>query len=220
MLCSCGLFTLEAGLSSHNASATPVPTIALITPSVATATPSPSGTPGDRVIFDDNFTAPNSGWSNDAHCAYASDGYHIPDGYACYAPVQALTDSVISADVEQVAGPTHWYYGILFRHSSGDENEYAFYIAADGAWKFSKFTNGQRSDLTADMYNQAIHTGLNVVNTLSVRAAGSHFTLIVNGQQVGNVEDATYSGGFCGVVGNSETGVQIVVKRFTVSKPQ
>jgi hypothetical protein len=175
----------------------------------------PTVTPDTNAYFQDNFSSNTSGWANDSHCFYGSDGYHIRDGYVCFAPTDQLANVGASADMTQIAGETNWFYGVVVRLQNV-KNFYAMYVDSNGEWKFAKVVNGQHTDLIPYVHTTAIHTGLNVSNTITVRAVGSHFVFIINGVQVGQSDDSTLAKGLCGVEGNSHGQVEILVTRFTL----
>jgi hypothetical protein len=182
----------------------------------ATAT---STTSTGNVIFHDDFSSNTSGWTNDSHCFYGSDGYHIPDGYICYAPAGQFGDAIVSADMKQTAGEITWFYGIVFRRVSKG-NFYELNIDSNGKWLFDKVVNDQSVDLIPFVHSNAIHTGLNATNHLEVHAVGTHFEFLINGVQVGQFDDSTYNKGLCGVEGGSPSGnVQVVVTQFTLALP-
>ena len=178
-----------------------------------------AATPDVNVLFQDNFSSNTSGWPNDSHCSYGSDGYHIPDGYICYAPTGQIGDAVVSADLQQTAGEVTWFYGIVFRRVS-EGNFYEMLIDSNGKWLFDKVVNNQTTTLLPYVPSSAIHTGLNTSNTLAARAVGSHFEFFVNGTQVGQFDDSTFTTGLTGVEGGDPKGqVQVLVTKFTLSRP-
>lgn len=203
---------------NRSASGTPGAQTSYSSTSAAGVATTPTVTPAVNVLFQDNFTSNTSGWSNDSHCFYASDGYHVRDGYICYAPAGEMSDIVVSANIKQVAGETNWFYGVVVRRASKG-NFYALYIDSNGEWKFSKDVNDQRTDLIPYVHTSAVNTGLNASNNLSIRAQGSHFVFLINGAQVGHFDDSTFDRGWSGVEGNSEGQVEIVVTQFTLALP-
>jgi hypothetical protein len=54
-----------------------------------------------------------------------------------------------------------------------------------------------------------------VDNTLRVHAEGTHFTFYINGQQVGSMDDASFSAG--GIALLSNEGMEVVFTNITVS---
>jgi hypothetical protein len=183
------------------------------TPGGASVGPTPTATP--YIIFFDPLTSPKYEWPNDSHCSFASDGYHVIGDYSCYAPTGDVDDGAISVDVKQISGADNHFYGLAIRRVSAG-NRFDFVITSNGDWKFDKFVNDQRTDVLPYVPNQAIHTGLNATNTLKVVAHSTNFTFFVNGVQVGQADDTTYSTGLTGVVGNVSS--EFVFTNFSVAK--
>lgn len=174
--------------------------------------------PGQHMLFQDDFSSNTSGWLNDSKCSYGADGYHVADAYICYAPTGATSDSIVSADIKQTAGDITWFYGIVFRRASKG-NFYELFIDSDGKWEFNKVVNNTRTHLLPYVPAAAIHTGLNASNTVTARAIGSHFEFFVNGTQVGQFDDSTFSSGRCGLASAGDGQVQIVATHFSLALP-
>jgi hypothetical protein len=182
---------------------------------LATMTPFPGTTPGATILFQDPLTSATAGWTNDNHCFFQDNAYHIKDGYACYAPAGNIGDATITAQVEQIAGTPGVGYGIAFRRTSTG-NFYEFEIASNSEWRFAKYVNGTFSEITSPAASTAIKGGLNTINTLSVTAKGSDFEFFVNGTLVGQATDSTFSTGLAGLlVGNN--GVEVAFNNFQIT---
>ncbi len=129
-----------------------------------------------------------------------------------------MTDAVATVTVEQLSGDITTGYGIVFRHPSTG-NYYQFLIDSNGKWAFYKEVSGQNSTALVDFTaNAAIHTGLNVANTMQVKAVGQNYTFFVNGAQVGQFSDTTYiAAGSWGLAGAD--GLEVVFTNFSLAKP-
>lgn len=201
-----GFLALKAnqqGQSTGNTGGTATATVP-----AATATPS-------NVLFQDSFMDPSTGWANDSHCSYGSGGYHVKDGYICFAPAGGFTDATISATVKQISGSASGQnpYGIAFRISS--QTNYEFDIDSSGEWAVAKCGSSNCSPLVDFTSSSAIHTGLNATNTLTVAMKGSKFTFSVNGTQVGSATDSAYTSGKIGV--SSSDGIEVVYSSFAIT---
>lgn len=184
---------------------------------VATATAGPSPTPSPTVLYQNTLTSSQSDWLDDgSNCFFKSDGYHITNGYVCFAPIGDQGNVNISVQVKQTTGKTTDPYGIAFRYADNDDN-YAFDIDSNGKWVFFKCTKTTCDALVDYTANSAIHGGLNTQNTLEVHATGSHYDLFVNSTKVGQVDDASYTTGRVGL--HSSTDTENVFTNLTVSKP-
>lgn len=181
----------------------------------ATLAPTATATPNETVVFQDPLTSNTKGWSSDSHCFFQNGAYHVKDGYLCFAPTGEISDGSISVDAQQVSGPLDWGYGIVLRHVS-QGNYYEFNITSDGTWDFSKVINGSRTHIVPFTLTSAIHQGLVTVNTLQVRAQGSHFVFFVNGIQVGEADDSMFTSGMSGVDGGGG-GTEMAFNNFKIS---
>ncbi len=170
-------------------------------------TPAPSATPtlSASKVYNNTFSSDAEGWTNiPQHCFLASDGYHAAGGYYWTVPVVEQDNVDISVKVQQVSGPTTWSYGLLFRQQDKDNN-YAFMIDGIGDWVFGKCVN---ADCTTPIYftaNNAIKTGLGVINTIEVRATGPHFVFFVNGVSVGDIDDTALAFGKISLIASGKT---------------
>src|SRR5258708_8589297 len=161
----------------------------------ATVTPTPSL----RVVFQDPLTSDTNGWSTGGQCNFASDGYHIKNGYICYAPAGNEGDATFSVDVKQLSGSTaNTDSGITLRRTS-QGNYYQFGIDGNSEWDFGKVVGGTFKSLVDPTSNAVIHGGLNTTNTVQVVAKGGHFDFFVNGAKVGQADDTTFASGKSGL---------------------
>lgn len=201
-----GLLALHASQQGQQTGNTGGTATATVPAATATATPS-------NVVFQDSFNDPSSGWSNDSHCTYGSGGYHIKDGYICFAPAGDFADATITATAKQVSGSKLAPYGIAFR--IGSQTYYEFDIDSNGKWTLGKCGSSDCTTLVDYTANAAIHPGLNVTNTLSVAMQGSHFVFSVNGAHVGDITDSSYSSGKVGITASQ--GIEVVYSNFQIA---
>ncbi len=176
------------------------------------------GSANSNTYLQDPLTSSANKWPTDSGCAFAKDGYHITQDVLCFAPVTDVADAVASVTVKQTTGDLTSGYGIVFRRPSKG-NYYAFLIDSNGKWAFVKAVSGQDPTRIIDFKaDAAIKSGLNAANTLKVRAVGSDYTFFVNGTQVGQSTDATYTAkGAWGLSG--QVGIEVVYTDFLLVKP-
>jgi len=166
---------------------------------VAALTSKSGGTNASNVIYSNALTSASSDWSTGGQCNFASDGYHIKNGYICYAPAGDLADTTATVDVKQLSGSTTAAdFGIALRRTS-QGNYYQFGIDGNSEWDFGKVVGGTFKSLVEPTSNAAIHGGLNSANTLQVVAKGGHFDFFVNGTKVGQADDTTFASGKSGL---------------------
>ena len=171
---------------------------------------------GGTTLYQSSLKGDAGGWVSDAHCISKADGYHIIGAYLCYAPVTQQGTVDITVTAKQLSGPTSLLYGIVFR-ATGKGNYYLFAIDANGKWAFVKLHNNTSSYLIQPTASTAVKRTLNQANLLQVRAADSHFSFFVNGIQVGQASDTSYSTGLIGLT--SEGGVEIAYSDIRIAKP-
>lgn len=166
-----------------------------------TPIPSPTATPVEHIIFTDPLTAPAYPWRVDViHCLFKGGSYHIFHAFICSAPVGVQSDVAVSVQVKLVAGNVGDAFGINLRFTSTG-NFYDFLITSNSTWRFVKDVNSKAATIISDTSNAAIKPGLNTSNTLLVRVKGAHFDFFVNGIQVGEANDSTFSAGLVGLIG-------------------
>jgi hypothetical protein len=187
------------------------------TAKVATPTPTP---PSEQVVYHDSLTDTPTDWINNGDCGFKSDGYHVTGGHACLAPDGATPDTAdLSATVTTVKTGQNTGYGLALRRASAG-SFYTFEITSDGRWGFLKYADGNASTISDFQSSSAIKTGDGATNDLRVLVVGSHFTFFVNGQQVGALDDSTYTTGRSGVVNDdTDANSEVVFTNFSVSVP-
>lgn len=153
----------------------------------------------NTVLFSDPLTTNINNWSSDSsHCFFEANAYHIKNNSVCYSSAGSIGNASISVQAKQVAGSPLLPYGLVFR-SGGKGNWYEFDIDSNGSWDFVKVVNDTTSEIVHSTPNKAIKSGLNTTNTLMVQIKGSHFVFFVNGAQVGQADDTTFSSGETGL---------------------
>lgn len=177
----------------------------------------PTSTPA-AYHFHDSLQSNTNGWPEvPSNCFFGDGGYHVDNGSACLTPVPPMRDGTVSVDISLVeAVHDDAVAGLWFRRAD-DQNTYAIVIGRDGQWTIKKGDAGTTSVLVALTPSPALHQGLNVTNTLSVRMSRSHFTFFANGTQIGQVDDdALAEGGFALV---ALPGAQAIFSNFDVQSP-
>jgi hypothetical protein len=189
-------------------------------PAGANATPVAPLEPGawTHIAYQDPLTADKGGWSV-THCRFAGDGYHVSPGYVCFAPAGEFQTAEVTVTARQLAGDSGVAYGVAVRRASSG-NEYHFIIDSEGDWIFDKIAGGKRAgDIAAGSNVAVLHQGLNQPNTIRVRMSGSHFTFFINGTQVGEASDATFTTGEIGVFLGNITGTDAAFTNLIVTTP-
>lgn len=217
LLAACGGGTVWAVRTLGQSAITNLSGTPTVSASSTQTTTSATATPNETAIYGESFASNADGWAQDpGSCFLDKDGYHIKDGYICYAPIGDQSDVSISVTVQQVKGPTTWPYGIVFRDTA-DHADYQFMIDSNSKWVFFKCSSDNCANTIDYTGNSSIHGGLHTTNTLKVTAVGSHFEFFVNDTRVGTFDDSAYTSGGVGIgVGNN---VEAVFTDFIVSRP-
>ena len=193
-----------------------------------TLIPQLSSTPNSKILFQDDFSDPSSGWLTERETNYVIDyesgGFRIWGDSANYdywsVPSLNFTDMQIEVDAEKSAGPDNNSFGILCRYDH--ENFYGFLISSDGYYGISKRKNGNHQILGADgmKISDVIKKGP-ATNHIRADCIGSRLTLYVNNEKLLDVQDNEFASGDVGLIaGNFDTGgVDIKFKNFVVQKP-
>lgn len=214
--CVVGLYVI--GTRLQGAASSVITTLAPTETALAQQlTPSPS----DVIAYQDSLTDSPTGWANDTHCQFKSDGYYVSGGYACLSPAGVTPPSSdVSVTVKGIKSGQNTGYGIVLRHAS-QGNFYSFEITPDGQWGFFKFVNGDATAIVKPQSSAAIQTGDGASNDLKVAMTDSNFVFYVNGQQVGAIDDSTFTQGDSGVFNDdSDTSNLAVFTNFVVGEPQ
>jgi hypothetical protein len=200
--------------TSNEPTASPAPAATEVVPSPvsgeATPTTAPSAPSDPNVLFQDDFTNPATGWSEDKFDNYFV-GYHEPEYYhievtspnsktTVFEPQkQVFEDATIELDVLTVAAKTaatgDFRYGLAFRRS-GDQY-YAFTVSPRTKKWFVLKNSPSALTVLAEGTDGNLHE-LDQDDTLRVDAQGSNFIFHINDEMVGQVSDPDYAKGEIG----------------------
>ncbi|WP_299025285.1 hypothetical protein [uncultured Thermanaerothrix sp.] len=207
--------------------------VILLLPALACGLPSqaaPTPTPQAKILFQDDFSDPNSGWDrrqdDDGVTDYTGDGaYRIrvdtPNLEVWANPGQNFTDVRIEVDATKVAGPDDNDFGLLCRYVD-TQNFYFFLISSDGYFGIGKKVNGEAQVLGAK--NLEPHTAIRqgtTTNHIQADCVGNALSLYVNGTLLRTVKDDTFQEGDVGLTAGTydEAGVEILFDNFVVYAP-
>ena len=162
-----------------------------------------SNSAGGRVIYQDDFEDPSSGWDRDAYehggVDYSDGKYWVSsdgDGNAVWGqPYQSFSDLDIEVETLQAIGPKddNNDYGVGCRVQDGG-NGYYFLISGDGYYSIGIYTDSGYSNLVDWEQSDAINMG-NATNHLRAVCNGSSLDLYVNGEHLASTHDSTFSSG-------------------------
>ena len=219
----------QAETAQANATASEIPPVlatiqanATVTTVAGTATviasnPYPSYLPGHgKLALYDPLSEADSEWSPESgagtsagdECQFMKGAYHISQTqkgyfYDCFSS-SSFKDFAFEVQMTIVKGDCG---GILFR-SSGGNSYYFFEICQDGTFKLLNYPGTSGNDaltLLPSSRDSAIKTNLNQSNRLAVIAQKSAIVLFVNGKQIANLQDSSYSEGQFGLFADDYT---------------
>lgn len=192
------------------------------------AVPSEPESEGMPVVYEDDFSQPDTGWNLDSDSSVARN---LDDGElsitvndtqtdAWSTHSTALRDVVLEVDAHKVAGPDMNNYGIICRYRDSD-NYYFLQYGSDGTYAVTRYLNGEASMLVEWARTEAVKSG-EAVNRLRGECVGSTISLYVNDTLLAGVEDDALSYGKIALaVGTyDEGGVQVKFDNLIVRSPE
>lgn len=172
-------------------------------------------TPDDKVLFQDDFADPDSGWpvlaEEDALFGYhPPDYYHVevsrPDDFTSISHAPNIEDMTVESRVLVDHTDTeigNFRYGLALRRA-GEDQYYAFTVSPrSSAWAILKRSPSGLEVLAEgqiDTLRGIAPAGStpDTPDTLRVDAQGSTFVFHINGEPVAQVSDADYASGEAG----------------------
>lgn len=203
-----------------------IPAVALLIAGCSLLFGSPK--PGS-VLFQDDFSRPESGWDHYLDEQYSSDynndGYQIeviePNILAWATPGLSFEDSLIIVEATRRSGPADNAFGLICRYQDPD-NFYFFLISSDGFAGIGRRLDGQRQLLSDEhmLPSDAILPGFEP-NLILASCVGAQLELRVNGQFVAAVEDETWTTGDVGLIAGSYENGEVIIRfdNFSVQQP-
>jgi len=199
-------------------------------PPTEASPPTEQPPPPPAALLQDDFSDPNSGWTErdaeDGSVAGYGNGYYrvfaIGEGWMWGEANQNLADVVVDVDATQVSAPPNNNngYGMMCRYN-GDADAYLFAISGDGLYSIHIIVDGEFEQLVGWTASDAINQG-NATNHIRVICDGTHLALIVNGVPLADVEDDTYSEGDISLTANSyeDEPTEIHFDNVVVTEPR
>ncbi len=185
----------------------------------------PGGTPSAGLLYEDDFSNPVGGWSQESVKDYDkiyNDGeYHISvKKLSCAVWVWnhwqgPFDDFSLEIDARLVGEPAGGAYGLIFRLQ--DINTYSrFIVWEDGYYLVGTDTKGVWTELQGKTKSAFINQG-NSTNHLKVVCQGNNIEVYVNGHHLTTVTDDSFTGGYVGmIVESSESGADVAFDNLKV----
>jgi hypothetical protein len=161
-----------------------------------------------RVLYHDDFSDPESGWPRVSpdptrvRVGYVDGEYQVAIGDRDWVNVQReliYTDFLAEVDARLVDAPELGYPDLRFRVQP-DKSHYVYLVNPQAGSVALFYSPGDDGELTPLVpWTAAPSARLGEANRLGVRAEGDHITLLLNGAEVAQVEDATLPAGGLGL---------------------
>lgn len=189
-----------------------------------TSTPTPI-----PPLYQASLTQDPGNWDcSDAKCSFRADGYHVQalDNYVYTAYLtKVFTDTTIEVKAIMTqgvatSGNNTSALGISFHIPQSNKlSGYGFLVYADGTYELVKWdSKGNASNLVDFSESSAIHKGLNQENDLKLVIQGTSFTLYINGEQLTQTTDSTYTSGYIGLNASTK-GTEVIYSNLLVTRP-
>jgi len=206
----------------------PLPTETTAPPPTQPAPTQDTSLPPSNVLFQDDFSNPESGWDryddSDGVTDYMNGAYMIgvyTDTYFYWAnPYRTFQDVVVEVDAELMTSEEDNQFGIICRHADVD-NWYVLVVSGDGYASIRKRFLGGELEYIADWEeSEAINTGM-APNRLRAECVGNRLSLFVNGVLAVEAFDSDISTGDVGLLAGtfSATQAEVLFDNFIVSSP-
>jgi hypothetical protein len=197
---------------------------------IVSPTPSATVPAFGKLLFQDKFDDPASGWliqaNPELNSGYNSAGYYQikvnkADQRFVITPKKNFADVSIQADFSKRAGPELSTFGLACRVQD-DKNYYAFMVGSDGYFGIRKIKAGNAIDLSVhDGLASPIKQGDKADNRVRAECLGDRLALYVNGQKLDEVRDGEFKSGDVGFhfASPEKTGLEIFFANFEVRGP-
>lgn len=167
---------------------------------IVTATPAPpTSTPEPNIIFTDDFSDEDSGWSTEttdfADRFYEDGMFHIKvetesgSAWSSHPELESLDDFIVEVDTNGEDCIT----GIMFRYEDG-ANYYSFVVSDAGVYALFQDLNDESDIIVGPSKADFINTG-NESNRIKIIAEGSKISAYVNGELTIFINDDTFTRG-------------------------
>lgn len=182
-----------------------------------------------QVLFQDDFSKPNSGWIRVTAATGVSDYmdgvYRIfvnePNVDIWSRPGLNIADVHIEVDAYKVGGERDNRFGVICRVVDND-SFYTFIISSDGYYGIGMINDNtyQLIGMDALQPTDVINLG-SAQNHIRADCVGNTLTLYVNGVQLAQVQDASFPSGDVGLIAGtySTPGTDIRFDNFIVYRP-
>jgi hypothetical protein len=181
------------------------------------------------VLFQDDFSSPNSGWDRYHGEMYESDysdgGYRIAvfqeNQEAWALPGLDFSDVIIEVVATKISGPSDDVYGVLCRYVD-PRNFYFFLISSDGYAGVGLNQDGERRLLSGEtmLPSDSIVQGTST-NSFHIECVGNRLSLSVNNDVIYEIQSSALRSGDVGLIAGTyeHAGTEVLFDNFSVRNP-
>jgi hypothetical protein len=208
------------------------PTQTSVTPAPANTPAAPTAVANSSVLFQDDFSNPNSGWvaekTDYGQFAYTDGEFRIllnKADFNTYAllPARDFDNISVEVDARLADGPQDGVFGLMCRvaaNAGTASQAYVFAMRADGVYAILKRTSPTFWDaLVSGKQSTAIKTG-NATNHLRADCSGDNLVFYANGQKLLETSDTDFKSGQVGLAVTTQPNSQamdVYFDNFVVS---
>lgn len=187
-------------------------------------------TPPGAVLYQDDFSDPNSGWDQIDDIEKGTMDYfdtffriHVLGDHQMLStgPGLIFTDVQVNVDMIKVVGYSDDLFGLICR-AADQRNYYFFVISSDGYYGVGKMIDGVQSMIGSPglLPSELISQG-KIKNHLRADCIGEQLVMAVNGQELVRVKDSELQRGDVGILAGTLNDSENVVlfDNFSVTKP-
>jgi hypothetical protein len=181
------------------------------------------------VLFQDDFSDPNSGWLQGQDefglAEYTERGFriYVANESSAKISIPRLHYSNVRLEVEarKIGGMDDNDFGLICRYKDPD-NFYFFIISSDGYYGIGKYVHNNMSLIEMDMMQTSdlINQG-EANNQIRADCVGDLLTIYINGQKAAEVRDSSLKEGDVGMIAGTfaSPGTDILFEQFKVMRP-
>jgi hypothetical protein len=176
------------------------------------------------ALYASSLTAEQPGWQcqTGAFCNFRADGLHVqaPTDHLYFSELygQDFGEQVIDVKARLDDGDPD-FVGVAIAFRSVGIDGYGFLLFANGTYQLVRWDiQGNATNLIPITPSTAIHTGLGKTNEIKIIAQGAEITLVVNGLQLSQISDPTYTTGNI-ALGAARFAAEAVFSNLTITRP-
>ena len=194
----------------------------------AGVTPQEEVNPTGGVVYYDDFSDTNSGWSETSNengsVGYFNGEYFIEvntEQYIIWATAgESFSDSSVTVDTRIISPTGVGDYGLICRYQD-NQNFYGLEISEDGYFIIYKYVAGEYFPLTSETWTYSDMIPMGQPSQITATCSGNRLMLAVDNMLLAEVQDSSFRSGDVGLIAGTfdQTGIVVGFDDFTVRQP-